>query len=97
MSDIDSNYSGDGYQTIIGTLFVNPDYYAEQKVEIYMKTTIPIEIAETMDDMTVMNYISFQDFEDDDAEPTKLVCTTKIGDKYKHAVYQYAPEADLAA
>ena len=62
-----------------------------------MKTTIPAAIGAEMEGMTVMNYISFEDFEDDESDPAKLICTTTVGDKYKHEVLQYSPDADLGA
>jgi hypothetical protein len=46
MSDVDSTWSGDGIQEIIGTIFVKPGMDAEQKVEIFMNTTIPVEYGE---------------------------------------------------
>lgn len=89
MSDVDSTWTGEGEQEIVGTLKVNPDPWADQVVEIWMKTTIPAEYGVNMEGMTVMNYISFQDFYDDEELPTKLVCTTMIGDKWNHSVHQY--------
>ena len=79
MSDVDSTWSGDGIQEITGTIFVKPGMDAEQKVEIFMNTTIPAEYGELMTDYVILNYISFQDYEDSSADPAKIICTTTVG------------------
>lgn len=86
-----------GYQTIIGTLFVSPDPTEDQILEIMMTTTIPATVGEGMEGMTIMNYITFQNDDDEEADPAKIVCRTRVGDKYDHSVSQYLPETDLSA
>jgi len=78
-------------------MFVSPDPDAEQKVEIYMNTTIPASYGEDMAGFVVMNYISFQDYDDKEADPAKLVCKTTVDAPWAHAVHQYTPDNDLAA
>lgn len=97
MADVDATWTGTGEQEIVGTLKVNPDPYADQVVEIWMKTTIPAEYGINMEGMTVMNYITFHDFYNSTAEPVKLVCTTTIGDKWNHSVNEYDSSADIAS
>ena len=97
MSGVDSTWTGSGIQSIVGTIFVKPGAEAEQRVEIYMNTTIPAEYGEDMDGYVIMNYISFQDENDASADPAKLVCTTTVGEPWEHAVHQYTPDNDLSA
>jgi hypothetical protein len=97
MSDVDSTWTGSGIQSIVGTIFVKPGDESEQRVEIYMNTTIPAVYGEEMDGYVIMNYISFQDENDASADPAKLVCTTTVGAPWLHAVHQYTPDYDLSA
>lgn len=97
MSDVDETWQGSGIQSIVGTIFVKPGADAEQRVEIYMNTTIPAEYGEDMDGYVIMNYISFQDDDDASADPAKLVCTTTVGEPWEHAVHQYTPDNDLSS
>ena len=97
MSDVDSTWQGSGIQSIVGTIFVKPGADAEQRVEIYMNTTIPADYAVDMSGYVIMNYISFQDENDASADPANLVCTTTVGEPWLHAVHQYTPDNDLSS
>ena len=97
MSDMDSTFQGDGIQSITGTIFVKPGEESEQRVEIFMNTTIPAIYGESMDGWVIMNYLSFQNVYDSSEDPAKLICTTTVGDEWAHEVHQYTPDNDLSA
>jgi hypothetical protein len=95
MSDAIPGTSGKGHQYVRGTLHINPDPTAEQKLEIQMSTSIPNEYAQSMDGKVVMNDISFTNLEDWKADPAKVTCKTTIGNEYNGEVKQYDKDTDL--
>ena len=63
--------TGTGHQYVRGTLFINPDPTADQKLQIQMSTSIPNEHAQGMDGKVIMNSISLTNLEDWKADPAK--------------------------
>ena len=95
MSDAIPGTTGKGHQYVRGTLHINPDPTAEQRIEIQMSTSIPNEYAQNMDGKVVMNDISFTNLEDWKADPAKVTCRTTIGNEYNGEVKQYDKDTDL--
>lgn len=63
-----------------------------------METIIPAAFGEAMMDWTVMNYMTLtNDDKSMEQDPAKIVCRTKIGDKYNSTVSQYADDVDIAS
>ena len=87
--------TGKGHQYVRGTLFINPDPTADQKLQIQMSTSIPNEHAQGMDGKVVMNSISLTNLEDWKADPAKVTCKTTIGNQYNGEVKQYDKDTDL--
>lgn len=53
-----------------------------------MNTTIPVEIAETMIDLVIYNYISFTNTYDWEQDDAKVICRTTVGDEFAYSVNQ---------
>lgn len=62
-----------------------------------MTTKIPLDLASQLDNFTIYNYLQLHNTDNYEQDDAKIICRTKVGDKYKHSVTQYDKDTDLAA